>query len=844
MQSRIGPTEMAAGQPLTSSRTEPPPILAKWLGGPRLGACLKLAFFVAYVVAGGLGHGLAIIPGVAITFWPPAGLLAGVLLKSKRRSWPGWLLTACAAELTCNALWFHNAIAFALVYFFANSLEATLTAVLAAAFCSTRHVFESVKATVVTILIGACVSPLAGALIIASTDAWIGKHEFHVAFPLAWLGDASGFLAVAPLTIVMINEWQQRKRFSVQRHLEALAVFVLLALAYTAALSDYLPTLYFVLPLVLWASVRFQLSGAAIALTILLLETAAIASHPLPDASAEHLRERTVYIQCFLGITATSALVMGALSLQHKNALSNLADLNSNLEERVQVRTAELVESESRFRQMANNSPVMIWVTDTNGQCNFLSNSWFAFTGEDRRTLSGLDWLRALHDDDRRRVEEELRRAMSARAEFKIEYLLRRKAGDSCWVLDSGSPRFSEQGEFLGYIGTVLDISDRKRIEQGFRDADVRKNQFLATLAHELRNPLATLQNSVQLLALSQEPRNDVPSITPIMQRQLHRMIRMVDDLLDVNRIALGKLLIKSSTVELHAVIREAAEACRSIISEQDHDLIIDLPSASPVVDIDSSRITQVFVNLLTNAAKYTPKGGTIVVACTADDSHALVTITDNGSGIPAHLVDRVFDMFTQVDGQAADVSRGGLGIGLALSKAIVELHAGSITAHSNPDKHGTQFRVQLPLAASHLALDREQPSDTLASFSAQRILVVDDNVDTAKSLALICRLLKHEVCMANSGLEAIRLAESFQPTLVILDLGMPEMDGCDTCSRMRQTPWSSRAVFVALTGWGQAEDRSRSQAAGFDHHVVKPIDMATLQQLIATCQPLELSGQ
>ncbi len=482
------------------------------------------------------------------------------------------------------------------------------------------------------------------------------------------------------------------------------------------ALQERLPTIYFVLPFALWAGLRFQLTGASVAIAIVLIATAVSVAHLPLERSANELKAQTIYLQCFLSITAISAVLVAALSLQYKNALESLADLNARLEERVQVRTGELAESERKLKQ-----------------------------------------------------------------------------------------------------------------------ADIRKNHFLATLAHELRNPLAAIQSSLQLLMVDNAGGQQRQLAKSITQRQLLRMIRMVDDLLDVNRIALGKLEIKSQVVELQEVVRDAVEACQSIISDKRHSLQLTQPAERLAVEVDSPRLMQVFVNLLTNAAKYTPVGGTILLTCAREEGEAVVKFVDNGNGIPGHMIDRVFDMFIQLDGQDADESRGGLGIGLALSKAIVELLGGSIAARSDGINQGSQFEVRLPLTCKEIPSCHTGESANAAQIVKHRILVVDDNRDAAESLALICRLHHHEVQTAHSGLGALACAGAFKPTLVLLDLGMPSMDGYETCRRLRELNWSEKVTIVALTGWGQQEDRARSQAAGFDLHVVKPIEMATLHQLLGT---------
>ena len=360
------------------------------------------------------------------------------------------------------------------------------------------------------------------------------------------------------------------------------------------------------------------------------------------------------------------------------------------------------------------------------------------------------------------------------------------------------------------------------------READRRKDEFLASLAHELRNPLAPIRTGVEILRMS-AAEDKMQTVLPMMERQLQHMTRLLDDLMDVSRISRGKIALQLERVDLRRVLDAAVEASRPMIEQMGHALTVSVPSTPVFVNADAVRCAQVFSNLLTNAAKYTPSGGRITLQLDDHGEMVDVSIADSGIGIAAEHLESIFVMFTQVG--SASHAQGGLGIGLALAKGLVALHGGTIEAHSEGRGRGSVFRVRLPKRFA-----RHAPATTRAGARAGdrklKVLVVDDNRDAAASLAMLLELLGHEVRVAYDGDGAVRIAGDFRPELVLLDLGMPNVSGYDACRRMRAEPWGKRMTIVAVTGWGQEEDRRQSAAAGFDHHLVKPLSPDTLDSL------------
>jgi CheY-like chemotaxis protein/two-component sensor histidine kinase len=359
-------------------------------------------------------------------------------------------------------------------------------------------------------------------------------------------------------------------------------------------------------------------------------------------------------------------------------------------------------------------------------------------------------------------------------------------------------------------------------------------------LAHELRNPLAPIRNALGVLKLRGSGSPELQWARDVIDRQLQQMTRLIDDLLDTSRIGTGKIELQRERVELAAVLSGAIEASRPLVAQYGHQLSLDLPRDPVWLHGDLVRLSQVFCNLLNNAARYTPQGGQVVVHARRVDDTVTVAVRDNGIGIPREMLPRVFDMFTQVD-RSLERSRGGLGIGLTLVKQLVELHDGQVEAHSDGIGRGCEFVVRLPTVAGPEALARTGPAAHAASAAAEaasrgrRVLVVDDNEDAAESLAMLLRLFEVDCRTAHDGLVGLAVAREFRPEVVLLDIGLPGLNGYDVATAIRAEAWAAETTLVALTGWGQEEDRRRSAAAGFDAHLVKPV---TLEQLSEVMQP------
>lgn len=372
-------------------------------------------------------------------------------------------------------------------------------------------------------------------------------------------------------------------------------------------------------------------------------------------------------------------------------------------------------------------------------------------------------------------------------------------------------------------------LAERSRLEAELRDGDRKKDDFIALLAHELRNPLAPIRNGLQVLRLAGGDVNTVAQARAMMDRQLSHLVRLVDDLLDVSRISRNKMVLRRERVLLADAVNAAVETARPMIEAARHDLQVSLPPGPVFLDADLTRLSQILSNLLTNSAKYTAPGGRIHLSAERQVGVVVVTVRDNGIGIPADSLRHIFDMFSQVDG-SIERKAGGLGIGLALVKGLVEMHGGTVTAES--DGNGSTFTVRLPLAAGKAKSAAEAILHN--ERARRRVLVVDDNRDGAESLAMMLRLLGDEVRTAHDGYEAIEMAEQFSPQVILMDIGMPRLNGLDAVRRIRTHEWGRPITIIALTGWGQDGDRARSREAGCDGHLVKPVSLSDLEKTLA----------
>lgn len=428
-----------------------------------------------------------------------------------------------------------------------------------------------------------------------------------------------------------------------------------------------------------------------------------------------------------------------------------------------------------------------------------------------------------------------------------------RKDGSRFFVSGVQSPLYDMQQRLLGYVTVARDLTQRQKMEEELREADRRKDEFLALLAHELRNPLAPIRNVLQLLKLTSGGDETIGPALAMMSRQVDHLVRLIDDLLDVSRISRGKLELRRERLDLTALVQQATDVVRPLYDSHRRQLEVNLPDFPIYLYGDATRLTQVVTNLLTNGARYTQLDGHVWLSLEIEVTDALsglanepptgvaavLRVGDNGIGLAADQLERIFDLFVQVD-SSLDRAQGGLGLGLTLVKQLVELHGGRVEARSAGVGRGSEFIITLPTLLKPTKLMNQASELASAIGLRQRILVVDDNRDAADTLAMLLKLKKQEVHVRYSGREAIEAAETLRPEIVLLDISMPELDGYQTAALIRQQPWGSSLVLIALTGYGQEEDRRRSFEAGFDGHLVKPVDLATLLQLMSSLRAVK----
>ncbi|MBD8565093.1 PAS domain S-box protein [Oxalobacteraceae sp. CFBP 8763] len=648
----------------------------------------------------------------------------------------------------------------------------------------------------------------------------------------------------------------------------------------------------------------------------------------------------------------------------------------------LQRRLAEraLARSESRFLDLADAAPAMLWVTEPDGKLSFLSRAWHEFTAQDRGTSLAFGWTAAVHPDERDAALHAVVDANARRVPFSMEHRLRHVVDGYRWVIATGQPRFAANGDFLGFVGNVLDISDRKRTEQALHetrdtlvtmfdalpvgvavagqdgklllsnqamhrylptgvlpsldeerymrwtafDADGRPlarrdfagarasrgervvpgiearylgddgveiwtqvaavplkgrddvtrghvaivtdidafkrteaalrlaesrqrelfdevaranrnlSEFLAVLAHELRNPLAPLMTGLELLRVGPRDPAVAANVRDMMERQVRQLAHLIDDLLDIARVTNGKVEIRKTRVDLNAIVTNAVETSLPLIDKHRHAFDLQLHAAPLPVQADATRIAQVIGNLLTNAAKYTPPGGALSLRVTQDGAHAVITVTDNGVGIPAASLESVFEMFSQV-GSNRQHAQGGLGIGLSLVRQLIDLHGGTVSAHSAGIGKGSTFVVRLALDDAPAAAPLEDvAAQGTPAAPALRILVTDDNVDAAVTLSMLLEMEGHDVTVAHDGQQALKMAAQCLPAVVFLDIGLPDMSGHDVARGLRQIAGLERCTIVAVSGWGAQDDLARSSAAGFDAHFTKPVDSSRVLDYLA----------
>ncbi|MVF14475.1 PAS domain S-box protein [Ketobacter sp. MCCC 1A13808] len=502
---------------------------------------------------------------------------------------------------------------------------------------------------------------------------------------------------------------------------------------------------------------------------------------------------------------------------------------------RLQAALQALGESEERFRMLAENMSQLAWTCEVLGKVTWLNQRWLDYIGRPFEEMGDEGWLQTIHPDYISQVKGSIANALRSGEVWEDTFPLLGYDGQYRWFLSRAIPIRDEREVIVYWFGTNTDITELRETQQLLQEADERKNEFLATLAHELRNPLAPIRTGLDFLRMTKANPVNVDETLSTMERQTLQLITLVDDLLDVSRITRGKLELKRASVALSDIVKSAVEASNPFIVDSGHRLTVRLPENPVYLHADPHRMAQVISNVLNNAAKYTPDGGEIQLMVIPNGEWVSISVKDNGIGIPPAMLGRIFEMFTQIE-HPIERTYAGLGIGLTLVKRLVEMHGGSISVQSEGELKGSTFVVRLPILKETDTVSERMPAEqaTLDMTAELRIVIADDNKDAASTLTQLIEILGHEVFVAHDGWDAIQLAEKVRPDVILMDIGMPNMNGYEATREIRLRPWGSEITIIALTGWGQSEDRRKTAEAGFNHHLVKPLDLSELTSLLS----------
>lgn len=521
----------------------------------------------------------------------------------------------------------------------------------------------------------------------------------------------------------------------------------------------------------------------------------------------------------------------------HAGNVSGIFIEGSDVTEAVRASKA-LRESEQRLLALANTIPQLAWMADADGTIHWYNDRWYDYTGTTPEQMLSRGW-QSMHDPEfLSQVMDKWQASIATGTPFECTFPLRGANGEFRTFFTRAAPLRDAAGRIVQWFGTNTDVTPLEEAHNELRLASRRKDEFLAMLAHELRNPLAPINTAAELLRLGTLDGARIRNTSDIISRQVSHMTKLVDDLLDVSRVTRGLVSLQKETLNIGNTVANAVEQVHSLIAAKRQTLTLHVPDEALFLDGDQTRLIQVFTNILNNAAKYTPENGQIALCVTADDELLEVRIEDDGAGMSSALLPHVFDLFTQAE-RSPDRSQGGLGLGLALVRSLVELHGGSVTACSEGPGKGSTFIVRLP--RTNEAVRQQGPPGngkaTAGPGSPLHLMVVDDNPDITNTFSSLLQTFGHVVSVEHSGQSALEHARQQAPRMLFLDVGLPDMDGYELAQRLRAMPETAQSVLVAVTGYGQPQDKVLAKEAGFDHHLVKPVQVAAIAKLLMTLE-------
>ena len=836
-----------------------PGLVATMRRVPYLGQVTAVA--AIYLAAAKLSLLLAIPPGYATPVWPPSGIALAAALMLGGRIWPGIWIGAVLANLTVQA-----SLPSAALIATGNTLEALAGTFLIQRYIGVPYRFErgeDVLKFVALVFPSAAIAATTGVTSLAAGGVVAWSDYF--ANWWTWLGgDSAGMIIVTPLLL----SWAERDaiRWSWQAGVERVCFWlVLIAVVFVILEHEALglppfPRTYMVLPFIIWATFRFSQRevNAAIAAVCAVAVAYTVAGRG-PFASPT-LNVSLLALLAFMSTVAATGLVLAAVVDERRRAVERLRARRDQLLAQVEEDTRELQQAtlaikqdvgarvqlqqklsatEQRLRLLMDGiQDYAIIMLDPDGRVISWNVGAQRITGYKAEEITGRHFSCFYPTEavERHLPEKQLYLA-DADGRCENEGWRVRKDGTSYWANVIVTSLYEAADQPRGYAMVIRDLTDRKRVES-LEQTERQINEFLAMLGHELRNPLAPIRNALDLIRINAGTDPTHEWARSVIDRQVTQLSRLVDDLLDVSRITSGKIVLQREPMELNAAVVRAVDASRSHIEARKQTLQVDVSSEPVPVEADFTRLSQVVMNLLNNAAKYTPHGGQIRISVGREGRNAVVRVRDNGIGMSAELKARVFDLFVQGD-RSLDRAEGGLGIGLTLVKRLIELHGGQVEALSDGPGQGSEFVFRLPLL-DQVSRDARTPANGTrpAPPVRRRILIVDDNRDSAQTMAALLQAWGHEVQTAYDGPAAVSAAGDFRPEAIFLDLGLPGMNGYDVAKHLRAASELAPAMLVAFTGYGQDEDRRRVLDAGFDHHLVKPVDPALLEKIIDTLAP------
>jgi PAS domain S-box-containing protein len=816
---------------------------------PRRALIATLAVCVGYFAGGAIGMGLRLVPGGPSEIWLPQGIVLAALLTAPVRRWWLYTLALLPTHMILTAVYnAHVPDSMMFLQFVGQIGQAAIAAVLLRPILGTPPQLDSLRRMGMFVFGGTFLVPCvvqAGVVGVYLAGGFV--HEFWAPWQQRVLARMAGAVIIAAPILYFAADGLA----AIRRRQQQLAELALL----TGCLIAAIPMLFawkpgypshqwliiVPLPLLLWSAVRF--GPGVLGLHLLLVLLAALMctrAHRGPFAIGS-VAQIIIALQGFFLFISIPLMLLAALVWQYAQAAASLR------------RSQDVIQqSEEQVRNFVRHVPAAVAMFDREMRYLMYSPRWLTDYQLGDQNLVGRSHYDVFPEIPER-WKEVHRRCLAGAVEGHDDDAFVRPDGSTQMTRWEARPWRNARNEIGGIVLFTEVITERKRAEEdrrqlvaqarvaeALREVDRRKDEFLAMLSHELRNPLAPIAMAVEIMRMREPADDSIVWARDVIARQTAQLTRLVDDLLDVSRITLGKITLNRSAMDLRAIVAQAVEAAQPVLSARLHHLAIDVAAEQLPIWGDGARLTQIISNLLNNAARFTADGGHIALAVRREGAEAVLSVKDDGVGIPPDMRERVFDMFTQIE-WPTQRKQEGLGIGLALVKRLVEMHDGVIEARSEGAGRGSELVVRLPIVDGDRAIvdgvTTGAPDDDAGGPRPERILVVDDNVDAAESLSRLLRLQAHEVRVAYDGVAALVAAHDMKPDVVLLDIGLPEMDGLEVAKSLRARCDGPQPLLVAMTGFGQAEDRARTAAAGFDHHLTKPVDPKQLRSLMQTAR-------